>query len=318
MALPTAQLGQLGNMNMPYAIPQYNEEPSIWEKALASFLVSAASGTAKQGVDNFMSQDYAPEFGEDKASRWQRLVQGPRVGAADASMRRRDLLSAEQQQLGRTHESDLQSERLLAGQGQSDADAANARLREGDRAQAGLDQQAISDMNALIRGDRDATARIELEQEQARLRTEDPLYQSQKRYYDSMAGKNQGETDFLRGIISGRPGAGGGAQAPGAGVNKNIADFAKNGAAGTVPTPAPAQPADFVSGPEDIARLLASGMSPEQVVAVVTKQRTVDAAAQSRPLPSTTPQEDPRVAEIMRLLGMPTLQGTLSDWKTGL
>lgn len=94
MALPTAQLGQLPSMNMPYSIPTVEKGPKIWERALAQFLVNAAGGLATQGAENVMSRDYASEFGEDPATGWGRLTQGPKVGAEAAEQRRQ--LAAQQ------------------------------------------------------------------------------------------------------------------------------------------------------------------------------------------------------------------------------
>lgn len=87
MALPTAPLGQLPSMNMPYSIPRYEQPASIWEKALASFLVNAAGGAASQGVENVMARDYAGDFGEKPATGFSKLL-GPKVGAQDARIRK--------------------------------------------------------------------------------------------------------------------------------------------------------------------------------------------------------------------------------------
>lgn len=147
MALPTAPLGQLPNMSMPYSIPTYDKGPSIWEKALASFLVNAAGGAAQQGVDNVMSRDYAGEFGETKAGGLSKLINGPQVRADDAKIRRQQAFTREENELARE-----------ATAGQNEADAANALLRLDRQAQTGSEMQALQDMNADLRTSREITA----------------------------------------------------------------------------------------------------------------------------------------------------------------
>jgi len=126
-------------MNMPYAIPTHDRGSSIWEKALVAFLVNAAGGVAQQGVENAMARDFAPEFGEEKAGGLSKLISGPKVGKADASQRRQQAFVADQNEAAR-----------MAAAGQSEADAANALLRQDRTIAAGResDEMRLDAQNA--------------------------------------------------------------------------------------------------------------------------------------------------------------------------
>lgn len=209
MALPTAPLGQLPNMNMPYSIPTYDKGPSIWEKALASFLVSAAGNVATQGVENAMSRDYAPEFGEEKAGGLSKLVSGPKVGKEDAKTRRQQAFVRDENEASR-----------LAAQGQSDADAMNALLRQDRQLTAGresdelrlLAQQGQSDAdtaNAALRQERDATNRTALARLEAELYGQRPDVLSQVDRDRAAAAESNSQTEFRRSIMGSIPKTGG-------------------------------------------------------------------------------------------------------------
>lgn len=202
MALPTAPLGQLPNMNMPYSMPTYDKGASIWEKALAAFLVNAAGGVAQQGVENAMARDFAPEFGEEKAGGLSKLISGPKVGKADATQRRQQAFVADQNEASR-----------MAAAGQSEADAANALLRLDRQTQAGLDEQTLRDMNADLRTTREVTAsdarltrelegRTGLTQLEERLRNERPDVKSQVARDTAAAEEAMARTAFQRQIMS--------------------------------------------------------------------------------------------------------------------
>ncbi len=80
MALPSAQLGSLGGINVPSFVPvtQVQKQPKLWQQALLSVLASTATNVAGQGVQNAMSRDYAAE----PASGFDKLVSGPKKNAA--------------------------------------------------------------------------------------------------------------------------------------------------------------------------------------------------------------------------------------------
>ena len=72
MALPTASLGQLASMNMPYQIPQY-EVTRGRDKVLAAIAAGVGQALAGQIVNNVTSRDFA----EQPAGFWSKLIQGP-------------------------------------------------------------------------------------------------------------------------------------------------------------------------------------------------------------------------------------------------
>ncbi len=89
MALPSAPLGSMPNINAPSYIPHqvYEKRRNPWETALIQILGQAVSGAAMKGVDNVMSRDFAENFGETKAGGLDKLVSGPKVTAQEAGRR---------------------------------------------------------------------------------------------------------------------------------------------------------------------------------------------------------------------------------------
>lgn len=213
MALPTAPLGQLPSMNMPYAIPTHDRGSSIWEKALAAFLVNAAGGVAQQVVENAMARDFAPEFGEEKAGGLSKLISGPKVGKADASQRRQQAFVADQNEAAR-----------MAAAGQSEADAANALLRQDRTIAAGREsdemrldaqnaQSYLDARNADLQRSRSLDDRSALARLESQLYNERPDVKSQAARDAAAAEEAKARTEFQRTIMQelsgrGKPAAG--------------------------------------------------------------------------------------------------------------
>lgn len=266
MALPTAPLGQLPNMNMPYAIPTYEVGPSLWEKALTSFLVSAAGNAAQTGISNAMSRDYAQDFGEEKAGGLQKLINGPRVNGRDAALRRDQAFTAEQSALGRE-----------ATANQNEVNDLNAleRLRmqleagrESDmlRADTAQNNAEVDALNADLQRSRAAEDRTALTELEARLHGERPDIKSQVARDNAAAAEAQARADFQSRIMSGfgsgasRPGDGVRAgDAPPATVRPSISNFARGVAAGTTPS-------TYQSPDDQIRAFLEQGATPDQIV----------------------------------------------------
>lgn len=302
MALPTAPLGQLPSMNMPYAIPTYDKQPSIWEKALASFLVSAAGGVASRGAENVMSRDNASEFGERNATGFSRLL-GPNVSDQEAQQRRSQNFSASEAGKGRTFTADQAELSRLAQAGENDATAANARLRQGEQIQGGLDEQLLRDKNALIRNDQDIKGTDVLTRLKAQLQASDPGNKAQAARDTAAAAESTSRARFNEMFLGGTGATGAARGASQGTVDPSVSAFARGGARGG--PQAPAQPADFVSGPADIQRFLAQGMSPEEITMIVSRQQATNEAAQRMPLPDiTAAPEDPRLAPLLRQLNL--------------
>jgi len=320
MALPTAQLGQLGTMSMPYSIPTYEKGPSIWEKALASFLVSAAGQAAEKGTENLMSRDYASEFGEDPAKGFGRLM-GPKVGEREAVRRRAE----EESMAMKNFELDSQRVREQAARDDQSRRDTMQFSHAGDL----QDQQDTSALQRVYAGNQGDMARNDQAAESARELTilrsildgEDPGNQAQSRYHNAMAGKAESEAEFTRSILNRGQG---GASAPTgqtSPVNPAVEAF-RNRGAGAETTQSqqnygmpPKQ--SFVSTAEDVARMLSEGRSPEEIIGIVTRQQNTNDVAQSRPLPGDAtilmrniyaapeqPQVDPQLAELIQLLDL--------------
>lgn len=82
MGLPTAQLGQMPNMQMPYNIPVqlYTKEPKAWEKLLMNIAGNVASAGITKGVENYMQPDFAPT----PATGMDKFLHGPTISQSRA------------------------------------------------------------------------------------------------------------------------------------------------------------------------------------------------------------------------------------------
>jgi hypothetical protein len=137
MSLPTATLGQLPTMSMPYSIPTYEKPPSIWEKALASFLVNAAGSVAQQAGHNVMSKDNSAEFGEKPATWFQHLMGGG-VSDEEARQRRQNTFTGERD------DKQLAEQRAQAEYGRSHASSESLFNRTHSSEEAALNRDAAA------------------------------------------------------------------------------------------------------------------------------------------------------------------------------
>lgn len=83
MALPTAQLGQMPNMQMPFNIPvqTYTKEPKAWEKILLGIVGNVAAAGLEKGISNVMQPDYAPQ----PAGLAEKFMSGPTISGQRAA-----------------------------------------------------------------------------------------------------------------------------------------------------------------------------------------------------------------------------------------
>lgn len=95
MALPTAQLGGLPNINTPSYIPLQviPRQPTIWQQALASFIGNTADTVGQKLATNELEAEHAQEFGQTPSSGWDRLMHGSAVNDKEAAQMR-DINSA--------------------------------------------------------------------------------------------------------------------------------------------------------------------------------------------------------------------------------
>lgn len=317
MSLPTAQLGQLPQMNLPYSRQYYQKEPNIWQKALASFLVNAAGSVATKGADNAMSHDYAQEFDKTPASGLSRLL-GPTVSANDAQQMR------QQQFVGGENTADRQARAGLA-----DAEMANQGLRQDKQIQAGLDERDLADMNAGVRQDRALTAESQrtdkdiegrriLQQLEETAYNKRPDVQGRAAVDAATARKYGVEADFQKSIMDTLAKSGkGGAQpqtSTGTPISSAIMNFAQGGGSGSTP----------VGVDDRITGLLNSGQTSDQIVntlspSLTPRQQAVQNSAAALGVQDQQHQDamDAIVTDIKRRLGMSMDTGGSINYPTG-
>jgi hypothetical protein len=102
MALPSASLGTLPSMSMPFHLPvnEVRKEPKAWEKILLGMLGAGTSALVGQAVSNLMSQDKAAEFGQTPKTGFSKILQGPQVSEQEAHRLRQDKLERDKMASG--------------------------------------------------------------------------------------------------------------------------------------------------------------------------------------------------------------------------
>lgn len=140
MALPTAPLGQLPNLNMPFQIPTYEVRRGR-DQVLTAFLAGLVQNLGAQAVDNVMTRDFA----EQPAGFWSKLVSGPKMNRAQAEAAATQEFQGAQADLERTLRSNIaNTEANLANRNIDARTADAARGRE-------LEQLLAADRNKLAR-----------------------------------------------------------------------------------------------------------------------------------------------------------------------
>ncbi len=139
MALPTASLGQLPSLNMPYQIPTYEVRRGR-DQILTAMLAQMGAALGTNLVENSLSRDYAAEMGQKPAGFWSRLVNGPVADRKQFEAYNTRTEAGRQADLDRTQRSNMaDTEANIANRriDTSVADAAAARelqrTLEGDR-----------------------------------------------------------------------------------------------------------------------------------------------------------------------------------------
>lgn len=277
MALPQAQLGQMGSLSAPHQLQAQviNKEPKAWERALLSLLSNVGSAVVQQGVGNAMAQDYAPEFGETAATGTDRFFKGPRVGERQAAERR------SLAQRGKESDSADRNARLnrmveLTGQ--------NRAMERATMAETGRVEGEIG--NRLKDQGTEEIALTQLRQQGAHQRLQDLVAQigkeRQARVGDAQIGEISAQTqerlakaaqmELQNKLMAD---AANGGKKPAAGVNPNVAKFAAGGA------PVAATPTSQ-SPDSQIASLVDSGIPPDQIVQQLAAIQSRQAAVQTR------------------------------------
>lgn len=242
MALPTAPLGSLPNLNQPSFVPTYEKPKGTLDKALAAFLVGVAQQAGGTAVNNAMSRDYS----DNPASGFDKLISGPRenqamnqqrtgIEASKALEQQREDAASQQQLQGQNAgllQQDLEQahremlagnnlaaqqlmERLrIAGDTNRDAARSEADLSTG-LAIHGADQQGREQLEGVRAGNEMAQLKAKLDAEAASPRSE---YEKEltltaradrQRMEQMMSAKQQGgkkpiNKDALRGAREGK------------------------------------------------------------------------------------------------------------------
>lgn len=245
MPLPSAPLGQLPNMNMPFSIPTYEKGPSIWERALASFLVNAAGEAATAGVKNTFEGEHAQDFGE-QGNGFSKLWKGAKVNDAEAKQRNEQKFQHAEGSLTRQSGFDLESKR------QAGEDTRLGIRESGDTARANLRETGDNERNRLMIENQLAIAKQHgasaVELEQMRQTFEQP-YQAAKiketgqlgDYYDS-GGAGGAKLKMMQQMmdqLGGPKKPGAGQSTPGStpqGVDPTVASYHANRSAVATPS----------------------------------------------------------------------------------
>lgn len=297
MALPSAQLGSLPGMSMPGYQPvvQIQKEPKAWEKILMGVLANAAQAVATQGIDNAMTEDHAPEFGEEANTGMSKFWHGPKVSDKEG-MQRREISSREGIAKAEMSSADARERhRMLAEQTR---DRYNA--KEGvDRQTADLEKEIIRQQGENTRTDQeigarssDTQRRIDAEEKLLKMRE---LLDAEKqgrgfaadaeskaagaRYHnaqaESLEGTNRIVADRFKKDGTGQPGPAN--QPP---VNPNIARMAKGNAAQVAAQQQPDPVFDHLvslletksnSGPAPTGSALSPTMNEDQLLFALQK-----------------------------------------------
>lgn len=317
MALPTAPLGQLPSMNMPYSIPRYEQPASIWEKALASFLVNAAGGAASQGVENVMARDYAGDFGEKPATGFSKLL-GPKVGAQDARLRK-----GQQFEQSMQASSQEAARKLAETNQQHDYDMERLReLNSGVARQEGFtnasDMEYLKTLNEGDQLRRQIEGQLGLAKEKQNLENTSPLNVAQTSYYQGQGAKAQSEADFNRSLTIPQIASGTTPPASGGPSPEDIAAaqaLAARGKAGV------AAPQEALSLEQQIQKWLSEGKNPEDIKLLLnpgpntTKQNKVQdqLILQDANTAASAQQQAQTIQEIMRAAGLLSQPNTRRD-----
>ena len=192
MALQTAPLGQLPSMNMPYSIPRYEKPASVWEKALAAFLVNAAG----QAAENTFQQENATRFGETPTPLYKKPFVGARVNARQAEQREAD----ESAMMRENFRLDSQRKQQESEQGfQTSRDAAkyaDESLLQQDSNRAARERLQATLQGQASQNTQSQEAAVALEKLKALLEGQDPESLARTRYYDAQAEKARSDASW--------------------------------------------------------------------------------------------------------------------------
>jgi hypothetical protein len=147
MALPTAPLGSLPNLNLPTSRQQYQKPDSVLDKALAAFLVNVATQAGGQMGENVFAKDY----GSEPTSPWKKAFVGPQVGEREHLMGKQEAAQSARFNTGEANAEKRLQMQIQAGAQEGQLSREQQTMLEGRRL-----QQALQQMQAQF-GQEDAT-----------------------------------------------------------------------------------------------------------------------------------------------------------------
>lgn len=315
-ALPSAQLGSMPSLNVPSYIPTtvVQKEPKAWEKALLAILTQAGGAVANRGVENAMSQEYAPEFGKTPTTGFSKFLFGPTTGERQALQLRGEDSAMARLQSEIDSARSLQENKLAADTLHDTSQYAQQGLHDIDQdiAARGLERLRMeNDMNKETArgGNEQALARLKAE-----LEAKDPLKVAMAGEYGALSEQRLADAALKRrqeGIAATyAPGAPGATGKPST-VNPNVAKFATSGGAQPQPTSPPVP-----SLIDQVRQGMAQGKSPEQVIQEIEDQaRQTSQYREAQTMVKT--KEQATLEELKRRLGITPQPGSYGSIPLG-
>lgn len=277
MALPSAQLGSLPSLGLPSTVPvqQVEKRTPLWQQLLGQILMQTAGGVVNQGVQNSMSRDFAGDYKEAPSSGVDKFMHGPKVSQAEDVRRKGQafdtdkMLAQAKMNIGLAELGDQPGAREVYARQTADSAAS-------DRRQADMqDTIAKSRLSRREQGHADerevAHEMFATQLEQARQKGAQDLKAQEilgdKPFTDARVGSLLSQTkgqDMTNTLLER---AVNGGKTPSTVPTKGLTSFAagSGGGEGTPVGPSVQPPAP--SDQTTIQQLMASGLSPEEIIA---------------------------------------------------
>lgn len=277
MALPSAQLGQLPSMQVPFYTPvvPVSKEPKAWEKALLSILTNTAANVVSRGVENFMQPDYA----ETPRTGFSKFWSGPQEDRAQHAQGKKQEFDTMMEQFkldnARTQQNSAQDYGLMR-----DTNAfAERGLESIDQSNNAQALERLRQSGALAVEGQRTQHEQELAKLRATLESQDPYriagtknLEAQTGYHQAQADKDKLSNDMIRASLeqqalkSGKPPVG---PAP----MSSLPGLPKPGAA-------PVQPPRATDPEQRTRDLLSRGLDPETIALMLQAERNMPSPQQ--------------------------------------
>lgn len=323
MALPTAQLGQMPTLQMPFYIPvtPYEKHPKAWQQALISIMAQTGANALGKGVENYMQPDYAPQ----PATGMDKFLHGPMISQQRAGELERQGL--EQQQIDNAARN-ARLNRILEATSQNRARAGQMAQQTIDVNRAAQDLQlggesrdiesAIAQNTAAHQRVQDLIAQINAERERQLAQQQGALLGAQTKNIGAEAAQHTLQNRMMLDSMNALRAKGGLPPIDEQGYATQSAPSTLPGLPGKGTSAFNAPNTSTIPTPSDADRIgaaLASGQSPDQVLAqeqeVLRRQNAVQQRLGSGQYPTYDqifgPQQDAASAILQRINAQKTL-----------